>query len=162
MGNRALIHDPRRVETTYYSDITDNLGINPCTGQLALAINEQDIANSLRRLCLYGKTEREYEVIGGRIKKMLFEPVDSLTAIAIKALIENAVPVIYEKLGRYQVPVLLLWGDKDRTLPLKQSESILKLLPKTEFHVIENCGHIPHFEVPELVNRILVEFLASK
>jgi pimeloyl-ACP methyl ester carboxylesterase len=74
----------------------------------------------------------------------------------------NGFPVIYEKLGRSQVPVLLLWGDKDRTLPLKQSESILKLLPKTEFHVIENCGHIPHFEVPELVNRILVEFLASK
>ena len=74
----------------------------------------------------------------------------------------NGFPEIYEELGRSQMPVMLLWGRNDQILPLEQSEPILKLIPKANFHVFENCGHIPHFEAPELVNQILSKFLSPK
>lgn len=56
-------------------------------------------------------------------------------------------------------PTLLFWGRHDRTVPFAQSEEILKALPHAEFRIIENCGHIPHYENPEEVNSILLEFL---
>ena len=68
-------------------------------------------------------------------------------------------PEVYELLGKLTVPILLFWGRKDRTLPLRQSESILTAVPHTEFHIIENTGHIPHYEKPQEVNPILIQFL---
>jgi pimeloyl-ACP methyl ester carboxylesterase len=71
----------------------------------------------------------------------------------------NGFPLIYKQLGRLQIPVMLLWGQNDRTLPLEQSEPLLRLIPKVEFHSIENSGHIPHYERPDIVNPILIKFL---
>lgn len=71
----------------------------------------------------------------------------------------NGFPEVYEKLGKLTMPVLLFWGRHDQTLPLQQSESILSAVPRTEFHVIEDAGHIPHYEKPEVVNPILMKFL---
>jgi pimeloyl-ACP methyl ester carboxylesterase len=59
------------------------------------------------------------------------------------------------------MPVLLFWGRNDQTLPFEQSRSILELVPRAQFHVIENCGHIPHYEKPDELNPILIKFLDS-
>jgi pimeloyl-ACP methyl ester carboxylesterase len=71
-------------------------------------------------------------------------------------------PRTFEQLGRLNTPVLLIWGREDRTLPIAQSKAILKLVPRAEFHVIENAGHIPNCEKPEEVHGLLLEFLNSK
>jgi pimeloyl-ACP methyl ester carboxylesterase len=68
----------------------------------------------------------------------------------------------YARLGQSNIPVLLLWGRHDRTVPFSGSRRLLRLLPYAEFHPIENAGHIPHFEQPELVNPLLLDFLMSK
>ena len=68
-------------------------------------------------------------------------------------------PKVYAHLGKLNTPMLLLWGRNDQTVPLDQSESLLKLLTPVEFHVIDNCGHIPHYEKPEIVNSYLIDFL---
>ena len=65
----------------------------------------------------------------------------------------------YIRTGNLKKPTLLFWGRHDRTVPFEQSAEILKALPHAEFQVIENCGHIPHYENPEAVNPILLEFL---
>jgi pimeloyl-ACP methyl ester carboxylesterase len=71
-------------------------------------------------------------------------------------------PEIYEQLAGLQVPILLLWGTDDQTLPLEQGKSLLRLIPRAEFQVIEDCGHIPHYEKPDFVNPILTRFLTPK
>ena len=71
-------------------------------------------------------------------------------------------PEIYQQLGRLDLPVLLFWGQEDQTLPLEQSHDILSAVPRAEFHVIENCGHIPHYEKPEEVNPIISDFLNNQ
>ncbi len=69
---------------------------------------------------------------------------------------------VYQRLGNLDMPVLLIWGQDDRTLPLEQSRGILSAVPRAEFHLIENCGHIPHYEKPKEVNPIIQQFLNSK
>jgi pimeloyl-ACP methyl ester carboxylesterase len=65
----------------------------------------------------------------------------------------------YERVGKMGKPVLLFWGRNDPTVPFKHSDVLRAALPKVEFHVIENCGHIPHYEKPEEVNPILLHSL---
>ncbi len=66
---------------------------------------------------------------------------------------------VYTRLGKLRKPTLLIWGRQDNTVPFDHSRDILSVMPHTQFHVIENCGHIPHYEKPEEVNPILLEFL---
>lgn len=65
----------------------------------------------------------------------------------------------YKRVGKLNIPTLLFWGRQDATVPFEHSADILNAMPHTEFHVFENCGHIPHYERPGEVNKILLEFL---
>ncbi len=65
----------------------------------------------------------------------------------------------YERINRLDLPVLLIWGRYDTTVPFYQHNLLCEAMPKAEFHAIENCGHIPHYEKPGIVNPILLQFL---
>ncbi|MCC7117258.1 MAG: alpha/beta hydrolase [Anaerolineales bacterium] len=65
----------------------------------------------------------------------------------------------YQQVGKLQKPTLLFWGRQDATIPFTESQKLLQALPHAEFHAIEHCGHIPHYEKPAEVNPILLEFL---
>lgn len=66
---------------------------------------------------------------------------------------------LYRRLGQLDKSIMLIWGKEDRTVPFRHSQTFLKLVPAAEFHAIDEARHIPHFERPEVVNRLLVEFL---
>ncbi|MDA1330176.1 MAG: alpha/beta hydrolase [Chloroflexi bacterium] len=65
----------------------------------------------------------------------------------------------FRKLATSPIPIQLIWGWEDATVPYKHHKTFLQLLPQTEFHPIDQAGHIPHFERPDVVSPILVEFL---
>ena len=65
----------------------------------------------------------------------------------------------YARVGRHPRPVLLVWGENDKMVPFAISDQVRAALPRAEFHAIEGAGHVPHLEQPELVNRILIDFL---
>lgn len=74
-------------------------------------------------------------------------------------VVENGLE-IYRRLGRMEKPpVLLIWGEEDITVPFKFSKTFISLVPRTQFHPIQNSGHIPHYEHAAQVNPILLEFL---
>ena len=66
----------------------------------------------------------------------------------------------YKKVSALKKPTLIFWGMNDHTTPFADHILILQALPHAEFHAIENCGHIPHYEKPEIFNPILLEFLS--
>ena len=66
---------------------------------------------------------------------------------------------VYKQVGKMDKPVLLFWGRNDKLVPFEHSNNLRAAIPNVEFCVIENCGHIPHYEKPEEVNPILLEFL---
>jgi pimeloyl-ACP methyl ester carboxylesterase len=67
----------------------------------------------------------------------------------------------YTRLGELCKPTLLFWGMDDTTVPFEYNKLILKAIPHVQFHAIENCGHIPHYEKPGVINPILLEFLSK-
>jgi pimeloyl-ACP methyl ester carboxylesterase len=68
---------------------------------------------------------------------------------------------VYERIGKLNIPVLLFWGRQDHTVPFNHSEILRAAMPNLEIHALEDCGHIPHYEKPEVVNPIMLRFLKS-
>ena len=68
---------------------------------------------------------------------------------------------LYRKVGQHTRDTLLIWGVEDKLIPIELSEIIRKAFSQIEFHRIEGAGHIPHYEKPEVVNPILIDFLSE-
>ena len=63
------------------------------------------------------------------------------------------------RLGGVLAPTLILWGDADRWIPLRDGTRFARDLPRSEFVVVAHTGHDAADESPEQVNRQLLGFL---
>jgi pimeloyl-ACP methyl ester carboxylesterase len=55
-------------------------------------------------------------------------------------------------------PTLLLWGDNDREVPLKDGELLHEEIANSRLIVFRECGHLPHEEYPQEFTKIVSEF----
>ncbi|TDA30709.1 MAG: alpha/beta hydrolase [Hadesarchaea archaeon] len=65
------------------------------------------------------------------------------------------------KLPKVKVPTLVIWGKEDAFLSLEVSRADEYVEAPYEVVYLENCGHWVQNEEPELVNRLLLEFLGA-
>lgn len=65
----------------------------------------------------------------------------------------------YQRVGRRQLPSLLIWGRADHLTHFEQSDLIRAAMPGIQFHPMDGVGHLPHIEKDEQVNSVLVQFL---
>lgn len=65
-----------------------------------------------------------------------------------------------ERVGRIRTPTLVVAGGQDRVVPLEFVEKLYRTIPGARFAVVEDAGHLLFLERPDVVNRLLVEFLA--
>jgi pimeloyl-ACP methyl ester carboxylesterase len=56
-----------------------------------------------------------------------------------------------------QVPVTIAWGDKDGLLLPRQAPRALREIPSAFFVNLHDCGHVPTYDNPELVTRVILE-----
>lgn len=66
-----------------------------------------------------------------------------------------------EELKAIKQPTCLIWGNNDNVTPPFVAEEFHKLIPNSELHFIDKCGHAPMMEVPSEFNVILENFLAK-
>lgn len=64
----------------------------------------------------------------------------------------------YRAVAAAGIPIQLFWGRHDQTIPYEDIELFTDQLPDPWLHIIEDAGHIPHFEHPEVVNPLLIAF----
>lgn len=57
-------------------------------------------------------------------------------------------------------PTLLIWGDKDRDVPLQDGKHLHREIPNSRLVVFRECGHLPHEEYPQAFTRVVSEFCA--
>ncbi len=61
------------------------------------------------------------------------------------------------ELERIDVPVTLIWGDRDRMVAHKGSRHLVEALPGMRYELLAGVGHCPQVEVPERVTEILLQ-----
>ncbi|MCB0698490.1 MAG: alpha/beta fold hydrolase [Chitinophagales bacterium] len=154
---------------------------------LVYALNHQDIIKTITLTGSSGLFENgmgetypkrgDYEYIKKKTELTFYDPnvatkelVDEVYSIVnnrLKALkiISLARSAIKHNLGDelrdIKVPVCLIWGQNDTITPPMVAEEFKSMLPNSELHWIDKCGHAPMMEVPGEFNTILASFLAK-
>jgi pimeloyl-ACP methyl ester carboxylesterase len=90
-----------------------------------------------------------FEITNNRLK------VIKIIALAKSAIRNN----LGEELNQIKIPTCLIWGNNDTITPPFVGEEFHKLMPNSELHFIDKCGHAPMMEVPGTFNEILEVFL---
>lgn len=65
------------------------------------------------------------------------------------------------RLPELALPALVIWGDRDRTLQPASFESLVAALPGAIGTPLRGAGHQPHIGQPDLVNQLVIGFLAE-
>ena len=90
-----------------------------------------------------------FEITNNRIK------VIKILSLAKSAIRNN----LGDELKNIHQPTLLIWGNNDTITPPFVGKEFNNLIPNSELHFVDKCGHAPMMEVPDEFNRILLEFL---
>jgi pimeloyl-ACP methyl ester carboxylesterase len=68
----------------------------------------------------------------------------------------------WDRLPALSRPALFLWGDRDQLVPSGFARHVTEAVPGARSIVLEDCGHVPQFEHPELTHRLTREFLGVR
>ncbi len=92
-----------------------------------------------------------YDIVNSRLKAI------KIISLAKSAIRNN----LGEELSQIKQPTLLIWGNNDAVTPPFVGREFHKLIPNSELHFVDKCGHAPMMEVPEEFNKILHKFLTK-
>ena len=59
------------------------------------------------------------------------------------------------------MPTLIAWGERDRTIPLEHGIAAHHAMPGSRFVTIPGAAHFPHLERPDELAAALLDFIAS-
>lgn len=90
-----------------------------------------------------------FEITNSRVK------VIKIIALAKSAIRNN----LGEELNQIKQPTCLIWGNNDTITPPFVGKEFNKLIPNSELHFVDHCGHAPMMEVPVEFNALLSAFL---
>ena len=72
----------------------------------------------------------------------------------------NEVGDLPQKLAETSIPVLVVWGKNDGIIPVEYGRKLASQIPQSEFVVLENAGHVPHWDAPDELNPLVEDFLS--
>ena len=114
---------------------------NPAFVTDALVEDKFKFASQPGAQAAFLKTLRSFLAFGGF-------PADQVAAL------QAAMPSI-------QAPALVVWGQQDKLLPVRQADILRRLLPKVEVKLYDRCGHAPMVECAQRFNEDVLRFWAT-
>ncbi len=95
------------------------------------------------RTKLYKKLESDYADAG------------NMKAIFLNTLKED----LTSDIEKIQTETLLIWGEKDKVVPLRYGKKIYRLIKNSKLVTLEDIGHFPHIKWPERVAYYVKDFI---
>jgi len=108
----------------------------------------------------YGRPAAMKQATVTRYRDMLLAPGvrPAILARLGQVILHDPAPT----LARIQAPVLLLWGEEDRMIPISNAADYLRDLPHATLVRLPGLGHVPFEEDPETSLRPVERFLADE
>lgn len=159
-GHIGLILTLSRPELVKYLVLTGSSGLY-----------ERSFGDSFPR-----KNDRDY--IRKKAEEVFYDPkvateelVDEVFAVVndrgkgIKTvmLARSAIKHNMEKdLHKIAVPTCIIWGKQDNVTPPEVAIEMDRIIPNSELHWIDHCGHAAMMEKPQEFNELLLQFLEKQ
>jgi pimeloyl-ACP methyl ester carboxylesterase len=67
----------------------------------------------------------------------------------------------WDRLPSLSRPALFVWGDRDWLVPARFAKHVHLALPRADSVVLEDCGHVPQFELPDRTHALIRDFLEA-
>jgi pimeloyl-ACP methyl ester carboxylesterase len=158
-GHVALIHVLKNPERIRSIILTGSSGLfESAMGDTYPKRGDYDYIKKKTELTFYDPkiatkelVDEVYEIVNNRIKAI------KIIALAKSAIRNN----LGEELNQIKQPTLLIWGNNDSITPPFVGREFQRLIPNSELHFIDKCGHAPMMEVPAEFNEILQRFLTK-
>ena len=75
---------------------------------------------------------------------------------------EDEQKYLKDRVYKTDVPILLVWGEKDQIVELKTAKTLRRHLGENaRLEIIPNAGHVPHIEKTAIFNKILMDFISN-
>jgi 2-hydroxy-6-oxonona-2,4-dienedioate hydrolase len=159
-GHVALVHvlkNPERIKTLI---LTGSSGLfENGMGDTYPKRGDRDYIRKKTELTFYDPAMASEELVNE-----VFEITNNrLKVIKIIALAKSAIRNnLGEELSTIKQPTCLIWGNNDAITPPFVGKEFHKLIPNSELHFIDKCGHAPMMEVPHEFNKLLDAFLIKQ
>ena len=89
------------------------------------------------------------------------EAADNTRALADAPWFDATLPALraheFSETRAFEVPVTVAWGAKDRLLLPRQARRAARAIPRARVLLMEGCGHVPTWDDPEQVARVILE-----
>jgi pimeloyl-ACP methyl ester carboxylesterase len=59
------------------------------------------------------------------------------------------------------IPTLIVWGERDNTIPLEHGRAAHEAIPHSSFRTLPGAAHFPHLEDPDGLSELLRAFVAE-
>lgn len=162
------VRHPDKVMTLCLLDNAGLQNVSPEPSDLARALQKGQSP-------LTPTSEEEYdELLGYAFYKKPFIPWPITSVLADRAMAASEFNKkmwkefttqstdIYPLLADLNVPVLVIWGDRDRILHVSTTELLKKSLRNPEIIIMKDCGHMPMLERPHETAGYYVTFLGRQ
>ncbi|HJR46260.1 MAG TPA: alpha/beta fold hydrolase [Actinomycetota bacterium] len=141
--------------------------LRPELALLPLPLPRRQVVGSIRRL--FSKPERLrpewYESAADEFLRVFTRPRGRIAFFSAARQIYLEQPYgergFWDRLPELSRPALFVWGEKDWLVPARFERHVERCLPNATSIVLEDCGHVPQYELPEATHKLVREFLGG-
>ena len=139
--------------------------VSPELARFPLLVNHRAVVEGLRSM--FSDPDRLpqswYDAAADEAVRVLGDPAHRVAffSCARQIYLEDAYGRngFWQRLPGLLPPALFVWGDRDRLVPSSFARHVADALPTAGQVVLEDCGHVPHFEHPAETSAMLRGFL---
>ena len=129
----------------------------PVLGEFALTVTASKMANG--QLTDFVHPERHADWVQRYQVQMRYKGFRQSMIRTMRGDVFKRPVRSFTALMQSRIPILVIWGKEDHTVPFSMSDSVRAAFPRAEFHAIDGAAHLPHIEQPALVDSVLLRFL---
>ncbi len=140
--------------------------LRPELALLPLRLPRRQVVGSIKRLFARpGRLRQEwYESAADEFIRVFSSPRGRIGFFSAARQIYLEQPFgetgFWDRLPELARPALFIWGQKDWLVPARFESHVTRCLPEATSIVLEDCGHVPQYVLPEETHRLIRRFLA--
>ena len=139
-----------------FPDLMGQVATKPGASGLRIMRNAVRSGGSLR---LMKFTARRFSLLTDGPRRAAFMK-QLRTIVGPSGYLKAPRDALMDKLPQITTPTLAIWGRQDAFAPFAHSSILTARMPHCSVHAVDDCGHTPHIEWPELYIAAVDRFLS--